>query len=556
MPAKHLVLGLDGADLDLVRALGEARLPALHGILRRGAYAHLESVSPPATLPNWTTFLTGLDPGRHGVFDFTTRVGYRVHFTAGSVREAPTVFARLDRLGLRCACLFFPATYPPERLAHGIFASGWDAPVAFEADRSFVSPPELHDALVRRFGPILFDDVDEFEADRPGWHERLPGALVARIERKVELARHLLERERWDAFAFYFGESDTAAHHLFGLHDAGSPRHVAGHATDGLARVYEALDRAVAALLEAAGGEGVELTILSDHGSGGSSDKVLHLNRALAAAGLLAFREGDVERALVARAKDVALTRLPPRVRERLFSMGGALLPSLLESRARFGAIDFDRTAAFSDELNYFPGIHLNLRGREPRGTVAPRDADSVVRRVEGALLALRDPWSGGPVVKSVERRSALFDGPYVARAPDLVVELHLDAGYSYNLMPSATGPADGAVFRRLAPSEHLGRKGRCLPGSHRPKGFFAAAGPRIAPVGEVDARIADVTATLLARLDVAVPPELAGRVLHEALEGSGGEPRALPPAERTPVGTRGDERRVEERLRALGYID
>ena len=99
MPARHLVLGLDGADLDLVRAFGPHRLPALFALMNRGAFAHQASVMPPATLPNWTTFLTGLDPGRHGVFDFTTRSGYDVRFTAGTVREAPTLVARLDKLG-------------------------------------------------------------------------------------------------------------------------------------------------------------------------------------------------------------------------------------------------------------------------------------------------------------------------------------------------------------------------------------------------------------------------------------------------------------------------
>jgi len=55
----------------------------------------------------------------HGVFDFTTRTGYRVQFTAGSIRELPTIAARLDARGLACASLFFPGTYPPEPLAHG-----------------------------------------------------------------------------------------------------------------------------------------------------------------------------------------------------------------------------------------------------------------------------------------------------------------------------------------------------------------------------------------------------------------------------------------------------
>ena len=557
MPARHLVVGLDGADLDLVRALGPGVLPNLFRQMERGAFAHQRSVLPPATLPNWATFLTGTEPGAHGVFDFTTRRGYQVRFTAGTVREVPTVFARLDRLGRRCAVVGFPATWPPEPLEHGVFLSGWDSPVAFEADRSFVWPPSLYDAIRARFGAPRFDDVDEFDADAPGWLEGLPAALAARVERKTALARWLLDREDWDAFAFYFGESDTASHYLYSLHDPRSPR-TPPHVADpgGLARVYAALDRALGELLEAAG-DGVELTVVSDHGFGGSSDKVLYLNRALAEAGLLAFRKGSVGRGLVARAKELALTTLPPRLRERIFRAGGAILPSLLESRARFGAIDMERTVAFSDELNYFPAVHLNVRGREPRGVVDPRAIAATVREVEAALLALRDPWTGAPVVARVHRREELFDGPFADRAPDLVLELHLDGGYSYNLMPSASAPPGAGVFRRLEPSEHLGRKGRSLPGSHRDRGLFVASGPRVAPVGEVDSTIADATATILARMDVAVPPGFAGRVLFELLKDtSGGAVASLPEAPALATPASGDPARVEARLRALGYID
>lgn len=556
MSARHLVLGLDGADLTLVRELGPERLPALHALMQRGTFAPQRSVQPPATLPNWTTFLTGTDPGVHGVFDFTTRSGYRVRFAAGTVRAAPTIVSRLDRLGLACACVGFPATWPPDRLEHGVFISGWDAPVAFEADRSFVWPPRLHDAIVERFGPYRFDDVDEFDAESAGWHERLPDALERRIERKTELLQWLLEGRPWDLFACYFGESDTAAHHLMSLHDPASPRRPPGTPTEGdsgLARVYRALDAAVATLVDRAGGSDVEVTVVSDHGSGGSSDKVLYLNRALADAGLLRFAPRRATGRLVGALKQTALTRLPPRLRERIFRWGGARLPSLLESRARFGAIDMRRTAVFSDELNYFPAVHLNLRGREPHGTVAPEDAPRVVREVTAALRALRDPWTGAPVVAAVHPRETLFEGPLVHRAPDLLLELHLDRGYSYNLMPS--GDAETA-FQRLAPDEYLGRKGRSMPGSHRSHGLYVAAGPQIGAVGEVDAHIADAAATLLARMGLAVPPEMAGRVLWEALEEGAVAEGALPEAPSRPRPTGGDEARIESRLRALGYIE
>lgn len=552
MTARHLIVGLDGADLTVLYALGRERLPNLFALMERGIYAHQRSVEPPATLPNWTTFLTALDPGAHGVFDFTTRRGYGVRFTAGTVREAPTWIARLDRLGMACACIGFPATWPPERLAHGVFISGWDAPVAFEADRSFVWPPALHQRLTERFGPLRFDEVDQFNADEPGWHDRLGERLADKVARRTELATYLLAQRRWDVFAFYFGESDTAAHYLWSLYDEASPRRprdVSQAAREGLVRVYEALDRALGRLVAFAG-EGAEVTVVSDHGSGGSSDKVLFLNRALAEAGFLTFKEASRTGA-ASELKSAALARLPPRLRDRAFRAFNALLPSWLESRVRFSAIDMRRTVAFSDELNYFPAIHLNIKGREPHGIVEPRDSARVKDEVRKALLSLRDPDSKRPVVLAVHEREALFRGGYVERAPDLLLTLRLDRGYSYNLMPSQ-GP--GAVFARLKPEDYLGKKGRSLPGSHRSEGLFIAAGPRVRARGQVELTIADAAAFALARMGVTPPIGAPGKVSNEWLESSGVR-GALPELDRT-TRLRGDEGALERRLRALGYID
>jgi predicted AlkP superfamily phosphohydrolase/phosphomutase len=560
--ADHLLVGLDGASLELVQQFGARELPHLHACMAQGVRAALRSVLPPATLPNWTTLLTGYNPGVHGVFDFTVRTGYRVQFTAGSVRSTPTLVARLDQLGKACACLFFPGTFPPERLAHGIYASGWDAPVAFEADASFVWPRALYHEIVRRFGPERFDDIDQFDAQTAGWHARLPAALCKRVERRVELARWLLSRQRFDLFAIYFGESDTAAHHLWSLHDPASPRRpsqVSPMEQRGLLDVYRSLDWAVGELIAASGGDRVEVTIVSDHGSGGASDKVLYLNRALEAAGLLRFRPKTAAHWALAQAKDAALTRLTPRLRERLFRGFGALLPGLVESRARFAAIDMPRTRVFSDELNYFPALHYNLRGREPAGIVDRADLASTRTELERALYALRDPYSQAPVIARVHAREELFHGPCLERAPDLLLELALDAGYSYNLMPSTGAPTGSGPFRRLRAHEFLGRKGRSLPGSHRERGLYVACGPRVRALGEIDAAIADVSATLLARMDVQSPRDLDGAVLHAALRTEAprcNDDTVLPLATAEPADPRLETGRVEERLRRLGYIE
>ena len=260
------------------------------------------------------------------------------------------------------------------------------------------------------------------------------------------------------------------------------------------------------------------------------------------------------------RAKQLALRRLPPRMRAQLFKLGGTRLSGLVEAQTRFGGIDMSRTQAFSEELSYFPSVWLNIEGRDPAGAISPSDVAAVRREVQSVLMELRDPFSGRPVVRRVTPREELYDGPYLDRAPDLILELHLDGGYSYNLMPTASAGANTGPWRRLAETEKLGRKGRSMPGSHRDRGLFVASGPSVAQVGEVDAAIADVAATLLARMQITIPPELAGRVLWELFAetiGSdaptiGGELPSLTPPHREATNESG----VPQRLRALGYID
>ena len=75
MGARLLVIGLDGATLDLVAPWAAAgELPTLARLMAAGSWGPLRSTLPPATFPAWTSLVTGVNPGRHGVLDFVERV--------------------------------------------------------------------------------------------------------------------------------------------------------------------------------------------------------------------------------------------------------------------------------------------------------------------------------------------------------------------------------------------------------------------------------------------------------------------------------------------------
>jgi predicted AlkP superfamily phosphohydrolase/phosphomutase len=73
-PSKVIVLGFDGADARLVEQyMDQGYLPNLDRLRREGSYSSLQPTNPPQTPVSWSTFATGLDPGKHQIFDFLKR---------------------------------------------------------------------------------------------------------------------------------------------------------------------------------------------------------------------------------------------------------------------------------------------------------------------------------------------------------------------------------------------------------------------------------------------------------------------------------------------------
>src|SRR5207244_2511452 len=166
------------------------------------------------------------------------------------------------------------------------------------------------------------------------------------------------------------------------------PRYVPGPFADAIGRVYEALDAAIGTLVAAAP-ESSAVAVFSDHGSGGAGERVVHLNRRLAECGLLAFRR-DTGRRVAGLLRAGALRAVPlalqaPLLR-RLTATAGRV-----EGMHRLGGIDWGRTLAYSEELDYHPHVWLNLSGREPAGIVAPAAYEVTRARVIAALTDWHD---------------------------------------------------------------------------------------------------------------------------------------------------------------------
>ena len=467
-PKKILIIGIDGGDPDLIFNKFRRKLPNISSLLSDGKSGILLSTIPSATIPAWNSFYTGLNPGGHNMFDFTTPPDYRyrIHFVSSLNRNVPAFWKLAGERDKKCAVLNFPSCYPPERV-NGVMISGFDCPLPSGGDKSFLNPPYLYDEILKRFGPYRISGFDQINL-KPSTMRQAGESLLQTAEYKGNVAEWLLKKDDWDLFMVHFGEVDAASHHFWRFYDKDSPRRLGNEENDltnVIPNIYAKIDEQVGKLISSVNNDWSVL-LMSDHGFRGAGKYVLHINNLLHNAGLLSFKR---QRVLDdSKAKSI-LKMVPKRFRKYLFRGALAPITDRTEGMRRFGNIDFLRTKAFSDELNYFPSVRINLKGAYQQGIVASSDKEKVIRDVEAVLKDCHDP-NGEPIVKSIHRREDIYSGKFVNSAPDVIIELNSPDGYTNGVLPS--NPY-GVSVRELSSEEYPGGKGSFPCGGHRREGFY-----------------------------------------------------------------------------------
>ena len=68
------IMGVDGMDpVILSRLIDTGKMPNFQGLAREGSYQSLATSDPPQSPVAWSNFVTGMNPGGHGIFDFMHR---------------------------------------------------------------------------------------------------------------------------------------------------------------------------------------------------------------------------------------------------------------------------------------------------------------------------------------------------------------------------------------------------------------------------------------------------------------------------------------------------
>ena len=566
---KVVVIGLDAATWTLIRPwIAEGSMPNLAKLMKAGVSGVLESVLPPITPPAWTSFMTGKNPGKHGIFHFveTEHGGYAMNYANATSRRSPTVWKLLNNAGYSVGTMNIPFTYPPEPL-NGFQISGMDTP---SENSPFIHPPALREELVKHLGEIQLDlrFLGAMSTD-----ERRSQVLVE-IEQMdaqwTKAALYLLETHPQDVMMFAFMSIDTVQHHFWQHMDEDHFIHdpkLAPKFGDAIRKVYERLDAATGQIVDRLPPE-TAVFVVSDHGGGPVVDRTIFLNRYLAQLGLLKYKPKAIGglRTIPMKVLRFGFSLLRGTLTSRQKSRLAMLFPKLVQKSemaySAFTSIDWSRTKAYCSEvLASPPSIWINLKGVKPQGTVDPADYETLVNFIIAKLAELKDPRNGKPVINRVYRRDEIFHGPFAHEGADLVLDWWSENSL-FSTQPSFPEDTDkpALMIREHRPSENSE-----WGGTHRLHGILVARAPALKRGMEIEnPRLIDVAPTILHLLGVSVPQDMDGSVLINAFR-----PEFLsehPVQSGDASGTSGGDRpggytdeesaKVEERLQALGYLD
>lgn len=373
---KLMVIGIDGVPFELIQKYADQGImPNTHRLVKKHRLIRTKVPLPEISSVSWTSFMTGMNPGQHGIYGFmdVNPRNYAFRFPSFKALPVKTTWERIGESGKRSVIINLPGTYPARPL-NGVLISGF---VALDLKKSVF--PE-------HYLPLLEDMDYRVDVD----------TVLARTEKKLflnELHDVLLQRyklykelqvESWDLFYFIITGTDRLHHFFFNAwDDENAPFH------NEFIDYYRQLDSIIGEITGEMEKQGIPFIILSDHGFV-KLKKEVYISQYLKEWGYLDFTEQQPKN----------LKSITPD--SRVF----ALDPSRL---------------------------YINLKDKYGRGCVETGDYPKLCEEIKQRFLDLT--IDGQKVIQKVYHKEEIYSGQYVEQAPDLVLLSH----YGFDLKAGIT---------------------------------------------------------------------------------------------------------------------
>ncbi len=482
---------IDCAEHSILQTLiTEGEMPALSSLAKRGLTVPLSSDGHALDGSVFQTFLTGVNPGKHGIHKYRQLVPgtYDYQLSKAADSPVPQIWNVLSERGRRCLVFDVPKAFPTPDF-NGKLVASWGAYSPAASPGSV--PDRLFADVERKFGshPMRIQKALPLT---PREYKQAEQTLVGATRLRTDVCRWLLKDANWDFFATTFSESHVAAHQFWQLRDPQHPLYdleSARQCGSAVENVYRAVDENLARLLEALP-EDAHLVVMTQQGVEHNYTGSRLLPK------WLAMREGRKPRRNL-------LVGLDEVFGSRWRNLFRRSIPESLANRLVRRKFPANGKIFMLPGSEYGALLRVNLRGREPAGVVEPEAYHETLKLLVDDLQALRNPATGEPAGAEVQLTHQMYNGPRLDELPDAIVCWRNDQPITALECPRHGLLTEGISFTDITHSMHTSQ------------GMAVMAGPTIRH-GKISARhdIRDMTATLYDLAHTDPPADLEGTSL------------------------------------------
>jgi predicted AlkP superfamily phosphohydrolase/phosphomutase len=531
--SRVVIISLDGASWNVLGPLTEdSTMGFLSSLMNKGSYGVLESVIPPVTAPAWSSFMTGKNPDKHGVYEFRCFdiEDKKDYITNASYIQSETIWQILSRHNKKIISINVPYTYPVYEV-NGIMVSGMDTP---SDDSEYCYPPSLKRVIKERFPeyvPVMkaWDMKDVANENKAiAYIDK----LLELINLRVRLASYLLNEYEWDLAMLHIQETDYIQHVLWDNIIEVIKSDKDSILYKKIRSFYRSIDASLRNLLEGIGSDDVNIFIISDHGCT-SHRGVIYPN-------VLLEKEDILKR-------DIS-DSLRQRLKERLRESDNPLVRGLYKFQKNARSI-YKRDLSdliVGEKLKIQQSIDtLPVRWDDSMAVMIMGSQyafihirDDVGKRCKEILLNLRDKRSNMSLFKDVVTIGEAY-GREETDPADILVAIAQDG---YSVSRGFKGTVLGESY---------------YPGIHHPDGIYIGCGRDIKEGVRDGLDLIDIVPTCLRLLEVPLVEDMDGRVAYSIIKRHKTDKydRSVYIEHEKKEYTEKDQRLIEERLKTLGYI-